>query len=121
MRLITCVELKPVLIFIRRRAARRADSALTTVVHRGGDGFCNGRGKRRRSENEKYFPWWETTRLLKAASRTATIASLRSRASAIVMFRRLSSCGTPIAVPISSRPPVKWSSMPISSTTRAGW
>src|SRR6516225_9528574 len=99
--------IKPVLIFIRRRAARRAESALMTVVQRGGNGCCSGRGRRRKFENEKYLPRYEIIRLVKAASRKATISSLRSRASAMVMFKRLSSCGTPIAVPISSRPPVK--------------
>src|SRR5215469_14269516 len=108
--LINCVALKPVLIFTRRRAARLADSPLMTVVQRGGNGCCSGRGKMRRLENEKYLPRWETIRLVKAALRKATISSLRSRASAMVTFKRLSSCGTPIAVPISSRPPVKWSS-----------
>ena len=41
MRFTIAVELKPVLILMRRRAARRAESALTTVVLRGGDGFCS--------------------------------------------------------------------------------
>src|SRR5215471_10561704 len=81
--LINCVALKPVLIFTRRRAARLADSPLMTVVQRGGNGCCSGRGKMRRLENEKYLPRWETIRLVKAASRKATISSLRSRASAI--------------------------------------
>ena len=55
MLLINCVELNPVLIFIRFRAARLAESTLMTVVQRGGDGCCNGRGRRRRLENEKYL------------------------------------------------------------------
>jgi hypothetical protein len=41
-----------VLILNRRRAARRADSALTTVVHRGGEGCCSTRGSKRKLENE---------------------------------------------------------------------
>ena len=45
MRLIACVELKPVPILIRRRAARRAESTLTTVVHRGGEGCCKTRAR----------------------------------------------------------------------------
>src|SRR5262249_7413220 len=70
--LINCVALKPVLIFTRRRAARLADSPLMTVVQRGGNGCCSGRGKMRRLENEKYLPRWETIRLVKAALRKAT-------------------------------------------------
>ena len=50
----------------------------------------------------------------------SSASSLRSRASSTLSPTCAISCGMPAAVPISSRPPVRWSSMPISSTTCQG-
>ena len=55
-----------------RRAALRADEALTTVTQTGGEGCCSGRGVRRRLSKFQNLPWCEMTGLFSAASRMSS-------------------------------------------------
>jgi len=104
-----------------RIAGEAAEAVLTTVVHFGGEGCCRGLGTMRRLSKFQYFPRCEITGRSSQASRISRASLKRSRFSSAAMPIWISSCGTPLAQPISSRPPVRLSSMPISSSTRHGW
>ena len=103
-----------------RRAALRADSMLTTVVQRVGDGCCRGRGTIGSFSSDQYLPLCVTVPVRSAASMISSASSFRARASETLSPIIAISLGMPADVPISSRPPVRWSSMAISSTTRHG-